>query len=252
LSSYQIVNAPTCPTTLWAQPGGNPSGTSTAARPWRFKLIWQNDFTFTPENPQQLPNLTTNITYDATVIKQAALKALRNAYSGEPVNVTEGTPSTGDVRATVLNHTTLPNAGRYGTTDTNFNISQVDYINIMSDGQFPYHVVINNAQDESNALQQRTDYIQAIGREIGNNAAHEIAHQFLVACCDMDADPAGDPNARATFNSGAPSVFEDPSFWTGYWPNPIIYVHWEAPALTGLDQCLKGGWRSFHGSPCHN
>jgi hypothetical protein len=252
-STEQVVPTPTnMATTLWAQVGANPSGQSTAARPWYFKLIWQNDFTFTPENPQNLPNLTTNITYDATIIKQAALQAFKDAYSGVPVNVSEGTPDTGDARVTVLDHPTLPNAGRYGATDTNFDISQVDYINNMLDGQFVYNIVINNAQGEAKALQKRTDYVQAIGRAIGNTAAHEIAHQFLVQCCDMDADPTEDPNARGTFNSVGNGPFKDPSFWTGYWPNPIIYLHWEAPALTGLGQCLGRGWRPFNGSPCHN
>jgi hypothetical protein len=96
------------------------------------------------------------------------------------------------------------------------------------------------------------DYIQAVGRAIGNTAAHEIAHQFLFRCCDMDANPATDNNARGTYNSGAGSAASDPSFWTGYWPNPVIYLHWETPAFTALGQCLGGGWRAFNGLSCHN
>jgi hypothetical protein len=117
-------------------------------------------------------------------------------------------------------------------------------------------VIINNAQDEAVVLQQRADLIAAIGRAIGNTAAHEIAHHFLKSCCGMDADPQADPNARGTFNSGAASPISDPSFWTGYWVSPKIYLHWQdqgtsPTVLEGLGQCLGGGWHSFHGLPCH-
>jgi hypothetical protein len=252
-STVQAALIPTnIATTLWAQVGANPSGQSTAARPWSFVLVWQNDFTFTPDYPQVLENLTTNITYDAAAIKQAALQALKDAYSGVPVTVVEGTSGTGDASATILNHQTLTTSTVYGITDPTNKLSQVDYINVMEGGQAPYNVVINNAQDETNALQQRTDYIRAIGRAIGNNAAHEIAHQFLFSCCDMDADPGTDPNAKGTYNAKGSAPIDDPTFWTGYWPNPLIYLHWESPALSGLGQCLGGGWRSFHGSSCHN
>jgi hypothetical protein len=243
-------------TTLWAQAGANPSSSSTASRPWRFVLNWQNDFTFTPDDPQELTNLTTDVTYYATSIKQAALKALQDAYSGVPVTVVEGTGG-GDANATVLNHQTITPKTSYGATDTN-NVGnhQVDYINNMEDGQWAYSVTITNAQDEATALQQRTDLIAAIGRAIGNTAAHEIAHQFLVACCGMDANPQTDPNALATFNAGASSPSIDPSFWTGYSGSPKKYLHWQdseysPTALKALGQCLGGGWRDFHGSSCH-
>jgi hypothetical protein len=152
-----------------------------------------------------------------------------------------------------LNHQTLGPENVYGgTSQYDPTIHQVDYINNMEQGQWAYNVVINNAQDESKVLQQRTDYIQAIGRAIGNTAAHEMAHQFLFKCCDMDANPEDDPNARGTYNTGAASPITDPSFWTGYWPDPVIYLHWESPALNALGHCLGGGWRNFYGSPCHN
>jgi len=103
--------------------------------------------------------------------------------------------------------------------------------------------------------------IDAIGRGIGNTAAHEVAHQFLLQCCEMDALPNDkyfsnanpdepDPGARGAYNAGDFSGKNDPSFWTGHWPSPRIGLHWEnAPvydhtpsALTGLENCLRDGW----------
>jgi hypothetical protein len=137
-SVNQVVFTPTnMATTLWTQVGANPSGQSTASRSWYFKLVLQNAFTCTPDEPQELEDFTTNITYDATAIKEAALQALQAAYSGVPVIVSEGTPGTGDVRVTVLNHQTIdPNPLDFGATDPNNPaVHQIDYINNMEQGQ---------------------------------------------------------------------------------------------------------------------
>src|ERR1035441_9787106 len=92
--------------TLWAQAGANPSGNSTASRPWYFILSFQNDFTFTPAYPNLLSNLTTDISYRASLIKQIALQEIRDAYSGVPVIVVEGS-SGGDTLTAVLTHQNL-------------------------------------------------------------------------------------------------------------------------------------------------
>ena len=93
--------------------------------------------------------------------------------------------------------------------------------------------------------------IRAVGRALGVTAAHEIAHQFVsgtgpLGAGLMDADPNTDPGARGTFNatgcSRAPPPAGDPSPWLGYWPSPVIMLHWEAPSLTALGQALGGGW----------
>jgi len=198
--------------------------------------------------------LTTDISYDATAIKRSALQALKDAYSGAPVTVVEGTPGTGDHRANVLNHQTLdlnhPLCGATDVTNPRVTDSQVDYIMNMENAQGAYQVPINNAQDKATAL-NRTDLIQAIGRGIGNTAAHEIAHHFLFLCCDMDADPQTDPAARGTFNATGCNASTDPSPWTDYWPTPRINMHWEPPALQALSQCLSKGWSDFHGQSCH-
>lgn len=270
----QVAFLPLMAATIWSFAGGNPSSNGSPGRPWYFILNWQNDFTFTPNNPKIISSLTTNITSSSvTTIKRVALKAFRDAYNIFPVTVVEGSANTGDAQAIVMNHETLaPNQPVLGITPPKANrgisppneftnqISQIDYINIMQEGQEALNIVINNAQDEAAAL-ARPDLIEAIGRAIGNTAAHEVAHQFLLSCCDMDSSPTvatnsnpdntqPDPNARGTYNAGGSLPAEDPSFWLGYWPNPKIILHWEntpvpdgSPnSLVGLENCLRDGW----------
>src|ERR1700683_2297734 len=126
-------------------------------RPLRNRL-WQNDFTFTPDYPTSLPNLTINISNSATAIKTAALAAIKKAYLGFPVTVVEGTPGTGDDLATVLNHETWqPNAPGCGATPTNGSrSSQIDYINIMKQAQSALQIPITDAATEASALQSPT------------------------------------------------------------------------------------------------
>ncbi len=111
-------------------------------------------------------------------------------------------------------------------------------------------LAINNAQDEATAL-KRIDLLQAIGRGIGVTATHEIAHHFLFLCCAMDADPAQDFLARGTYNATGCLASTDPSPWIGFWPTPIIKLHWEPQTLRGLNACLNAGWRDFGSSSCH-
>jgi hypothetical protein len=200
------------------------------------------------------------------VIQGAALRSLRTAYLGFPVEVVQREieqPIHVDAQAVVHDHQKLTNNYVGGVTPPLPNqgkgintISQIDYINIMLEAQNALNIVINNAQDEAAAI-GRPDLIDAIGSGIGNTAAHELAHQFLLECCDMDSNPSiatgsnpdptqADPNARGTYNAGGFSGKEDPSFWIGYWPNPKIGLHWENTptnnnqpnASIGLDHCL--------------
>jgi hypothetical protein len=242
----QVAVTPLITSSLWAWQGGNPSGTKIGGRPWYFILVWQNDFTFTPDYPRML-NLTTDISNDAITIKTAALKALKQAYFGFPVTAVEGTPNTGDNQATVMTRQTLlptPNCGV-----TFIKTTQVDYLNNMLNAQDALQITITNAATEASAL-QNPNLIQAIGRGIGNVAAHEIAHQFLVLCCDMDANPTTDANARGAYNAGGCTASVDPSPWLGYWPSPKLGLHWETPALQGLDSCLNRGWRDLSPGSC--
>jgi hypothetical protein len=251
----QVAATPVIAGSLWSWQGGNPAGTATSSRPWFFILIWQNDFTFTPYDPNLLPSLTTDITSSASIIKAAALKALHDAYSGVPVTVVEGTHG-GDNRATVLD--TVPISSDCGDTNPNqggltagFHDSEVNYDVNMEQAQTALNISITNAQTEAAALQQ-TALMDAIGMGIGNTAAHEIAHQFLKHCCSMDANPSTDPNAKGTYNATGCTAAADPTPWTGYWPGPPkIYIHWEAPTLTGLTQCLANGWQNYGVSQCY-
>src|SRR5262249_28290035 len=85
--------------TLWARARGNPSGNSSAARPWFFMLVWKNNcssapppcgFTLYPDNPQYLPNLAIDATSKATMIKLGALNAFKKAFDKYPVTAVEG------------------------------------------------------------------------------------------------------------------------------------------------------------------
>jgi uncharacterized protein affecting Mg2+/Co2+ transport len=260
---------------LWANSGGNPSGNNTAARPWYFALSFQNDFNFTPFYPNQLNNVTTGIGNWATLIKRTAVQEFQDAYSGTgtvvqgqngkdaryPVTVFEGERA--DVVVRVVNQAGMTDnwgkpspPGECGVSGVPNPLNgswdfQVDYTLNLAGAQEAYKIPINNAQDEAAVVAGRPDLIQAIGRGIGVAAAHEAAHKFLGACCGMDADPGKDPAARGTFNAGGCSGTLDPSPWTGYWPNPILYLKWEPSAESALGQCLNRGYRTYNGS-CRN
>jgi hypothetical protein len=63
--------------------------------------------------------------------------------------------------------------------------SNIYYETNMLQAQWALNVVINSPQDLTRAL-KRADLIAAIGAGIGNNAAHEIAHQFFQDTSGMD------------------------------------------------------------------
>lgn len=251
-----MAGPPLIAASLWAWQGGNPAGTSTGARPWFFRLTWQNAFDFIPSNPSTIPALKTDITYDATAIKTAALDALKQAYKAWPVTVFEGTTG-GDHRAVI--QTTSNQGPSCGFTDPNNSppqLSTVVYECNMEQSQIALQVVINNAPDETVAL-GRQDLIQAIGRGIGATAAHEIAHQFLGLCCNMDVLTSQDPNAAATYNNGDgdgdpnPQVpNSDPAPYTGYGKDGKTPIHWEATTQQDLAKCLASGWTDYGLTNC--
>jgi hypothetical protein len=241
---------------LWSGQGGNPSGTG-AGRPWVFILNWQNQFDFIPDVPSNLPRLKTDITNDATAIKTAALEALKNAFSQWNVTVVEGNPDTGDHQA-VVQTTSSGQGATCGSTNINVQQprdSEVWYECNMEQAQVALQVVVTNAQDESTAL-KRQDLIQAIGRGIGNNAAHEIAHQFLILCCSMDALISNDPGAAGTYNNGEadgdpnPKIINsDPAPYTGFGKSGKA-IFWEDATKTGLGKCLGSSWHDIYPLPC--
>lgn len=126
----------------------------------------------------------------------------------------------------------------------------------MEEAQVALQVQINNSRDEAKAL-KRQDLIQAIGRGMGNTAAHEIAHQFLILCCSMDATISADPNAAATYNQGdadgdpSPNVPDsDPATYTGFGKDGKTAIHWESTTQQGLTRCLANGWTSYGLDSC--
>jgi len=247
-------------TSLWANPAGNPSSNDSAGRPWYFIINWRNDFSFTPDDPSYLPSLQTDITSDAAAIKKAALQALKKAYKQWPVTVVEGKAGTGDNWAIIQDY---PPTGAPATDcgDTSLNQSPpqestVTYTCVMEQAQWALQIVINNSQDEADAL-AREDLIQAIGRGMGNTAAHEIAHQFLGLCCNMDVTISTDLNAAATYNQGdadgdpSPNVPDsDPASYTGFGKDEKTAIHWESATQQGLARCLASGWRDYQGESC--
>lgn len=53
----------------------------------------------------------------------------------------------------------------------------------------------------------RADRMSAIGSGIGNNAAHELAHQFLLSHSGMDDTSTGTYNGRECDGDEAPWVY---------------------------------------------
>jgi hypothetical protein len=126
----------------------------------------------------------------------------------------------------------------------------------MEQAQVALQVVINSASDEATAL-ARPDLIQDIGRGIGNNSAHEIAHQFLVSCCGMDVHTSIDPNSAATYNNGdadgdpSPAVPDsDPAPYTGYGKDKKTPIHWEDNTKRALNACLSTNYVDYGASSC--
>jgi IPT/TIG domain/Bacterial Ig-like domain (group 2)/Beta-propeller repeat/Galactose oxidase, central domain len=236
---------------------GNPSATAesmpgAAARPWKFILAWQNDFDFFPVVPNRRTDLTTGISSVSATIKSAALQALKNAYQNwsTTVVVEEGTPRTGDHRAVVLTDYSVCN-GTIGVHE-----SDIDYNCNMEQAQRALQVIINNSTDEAAAL-ARPDLIRAIGSGIGNNSAHEIAHQFLGLCCGMDASTSTDPSSAATYNNGDadgdPSPTDpnsDPAPYTGFGKDHTTPIHWEAKTKDALNLCLKTNYVNYGEDYC--
>ena len=250
-------------TTTWAHKMGSPSSNGTAARPWYFGVRFSNDFTFTPlirNNPASA--LTVDISNRATLIKIAAVTALKDAFYSFPVIAIE-VPETvfpgqqGDVVAVVLNHDDIGNPGDCGASqivNSGKWVHEADYARNMTEAQPAFQIVINNATDETTVLATRLDMLQGIGRGLGVTSAHEIAHQF-VDRPPMDNDPNTDFAARGTYNATGCNGGNDPSPWIGYWPAGLgvpnniplnnIPLHWEPPALSALIVALQAGWHQL-------
>jgi hypothetical protein len=226
---------------LWAHIGGSPSGNGTAARPWEFKLVWQNNcssapwpcgFTLYPDNPSYLPNLAIDATSQAAAVKFAALAAFKKAFSRYPVNATEGAPNTGDNRANVVDGSSSQSGMERCGASNPFvvtNDSSIFYLANMEQAQWALPIVLTTLQDVQGAL-ARSDLMKAIGTGIGNNAAHEVGHQFFLQGSGMDDSSTHTYNGQGCDGAAAP------------WVYGLGNIQWETVTDTAWKSALGTGW----------
>ena len=168
-------------------------------------------------------------TSQARVIKAAALDAFKRAFDSYPVTVGEGRSGTGDNRANVedgYNYTDCGTTGGNARHD-----STVWYVRNMEMAQWALPITIMTAPQLQQAL-LRVDLMKAIGTGIGNNAAHEIAHQFFK---DKIA-AALDDNSSNTYNGA--ECFGDKAPWV----YGIGSIRWGDTTANQWKKVLSGGW----------
>jgi hypothetical protein len=224
--------------TLWAQLGGGPSRNNAAGRPWYFKLVWQNNcssspwpcgFVLYPDNPQYKPELAADAASQATAIKTAALATLEKAFDKFPVDMKEGAPNTGDHRVNVIDGSDVAHPCGRSDNIPGKTVSEVFYLASMERAQWALPILLNTAQDVQNAL-GRADLMKAIGAGVGNNAAHELAHQFLLSSSGMDDTSKNTYNGRDCDGDTAP------------WVYGIGAIGWETVTNGVLQKALGAGW----------
>jgi hypothetical protein len=101
----------------------------------------------------------------------------------------------------------------------------------MEQAQWALPIVVNTAQDVQDAL-VRKDLMKAIGAGIGNNAAHELAHQFLQKQFGMDNNSTNTYNGKNCRGD------------TAAWVYGIGEIRWEAVTAEALKKRLVGGWHN--------
>ena len=239
--AWGLSNSCAEPKSLWSWLFGNASGTSTAGRPWYFKLTWQNNcstepqpcgFTLYPDNPRFLAGLAVDASSQATVMKRAALDALRKAFDKYPVDVNEGRSGTGDHRANVVDGVYFDGSsvacGLTPPIGLQYD-SKVYYRKNMEEAQFALPIQLNTAQDVQNAL-QNIALMKAVGTAIGNNAAHEFGHQFFSAGAGMD------DSSINTYNGQGCDGSVERWIW-GFGP-----IQWEGIIANAWKNALGTGW----------
>ena len=228
---------------LWATLRINRS----AFRPWYFKLIWQNNcqdlrfqwpdcgFVLYPADPSVNAQLATSSSSQAAIIKSAAIEALKKAFDKWPVDVSEGTPNSGDNNASVVDgYYYDPATGTEAcgvTTAGALRTSEVFYPLNMEYAQWALQIVLQTPQDVQHAL-SRADLMKAIGAGIGNTAAHEIGHEFFGAHGSGMHD-----SSTNTYNGVAGC---DPRTAGGYFYG-VGPIQWESITAQWWTQVLSGG-----------
>jgi hypothetical protein len=108
--------------------------------------------------------------------------------------------------------------------------SEVFYLASMERAQWALPILLRTAQDVQSAL-SRADLMKAIGSGIGNNAAHELAHQFLLSHYGMDDSSTNTYNGKDCNGDTAP------------WVYGIGTIGWQDIMGTALQNSLGSGWR---------
>jgi hypothetical protein len=107
--------------------------------------------------------------------------------------------------------------------------SNIYYLANMEQAQWALPIVLQTAQDVQSAL-TRIDLMRAIGTGIGNNAAHEIGHQFSLQGSGMDDTSTHTYNGQGCGGATAP------------WTYGLGNIQWEMVTDTAWKSVLGAGW----------
>jgi hypothetical protein len=175
------------------------------------------------------------------VIENQALSALQQAFHAFPSRVL----STGS-NLTSAQYTHMAEvSGSYfipapnglppcGLTVYPRNASTVWYPCNLSQAQWALNLQATNLS-QSTGSASFLNLLQAVGEGIGNNAAHEIAHQFLSdsSSCLMNDNPS----LVGVYNGGSA---KDPAIYTGIGSNGVP-IHWSEQTAFCLAQMILDG-----------
>jgi hypothetical protein len=210
-----------------------------------FELIWCEN-----GNCSDLPDTNNNILFNirandlphnivalntaqVTTIKTNALSALQTAFA--PYNVQVGTRKIGSNNAYVVGNLALDSCA--ATEGNNISVSRISvsrvfYPNNMSDAQY--------AVNQTNGNPTGT-LLQAIGEGIGNNAAHEIAHQLknLFSRFPVVNGMGMDDSSIDTYNGSGCDGSKQPWVYTGFGTDANkTPIHWGDAADQSLMNIL--------------
>ena len=209
-------------------------------------LVWQNDcthnpqpcgFTLYPAGSANPASLAIDVSSKAAIIKGAAFDALKKAYERYPVEVKEGRANSGDNRANVIDGVYQPSSQRDATIGacgasapgTISHDSDIYYRATMEQAQRALKLNLQTVQDLQGTLTSNSLF-KTIGTGIGNNAAHELAHQFLSNLRHMDDDSVNTYNGGSCMGDSAP------------WNYGLETISWEDATAKALESRLGAGW----------
>jgi hypothetical protein len=169
------------------------------------------------------------------VIKQNALNSLRLAFSAYNVSVNQGRQGTNTVYI-VGQYPSIQN-GSIPCADT-FSLTGIFLPGISRD----YYLVNMEQAQKALGVQSPSptqDILAAIGEGLGNNAAHEIAHQLVNAFGASGKVVNGmglHDDSTDTYNGGSCQEPENPWVFTSYYNG--VPISWGADAVTSLTNIL--------------